>query len=270
MGPYREPRLSMLRSCCSSSAFGILIGLLVQTSYASTLTTAQFVTEFLQESQGEDAALVFLQFGADSSSPLGFTSTVDVSALSFSYALVPGSTYAGQSITLSGTGIYDPTLNTWALASSGMLGTVPWTTTGTDVITSLDFAFSSDRDLKDKDGNKIGDVHDDCVVDEKTLLSDCTFQFTDKDGKKVGKPFPVKDKLVEVPGTWSWNADGSAAGFVISSIGNSPFTGGSGSFTTVISAVPGPASIFLVGAGLFVIGTGFLLRRRQRRALHRT
>ena len=69
------------------------------------------LTQLMIENQGNDMTLLGLGFGVDPGSPVTFTSTVNASGMSFSFMPVSGSTYKGQLVTLSGSGVFNSTTN---------------------------------------------------------------------------------------------------------------------------------------------------------------
>ena len=258
----------MRRCSFQIMGFAVLLATFPNSGHATTLTPGEFINEFLMETQVENADAVFVQFGADSSSPLNFTSNVDLSKNSFSFQLVPGSTYLGMPMTLSGAGTFNAVLNTVILSASATLGATAWTTDGVDTITSGDVVYTSETNFK-REGVKIGDLTDACTVDEVKNTSDCFYTATDKDGGPIGAPFRGADPWIKVDDPkggkdirWNENIDGSEFNFVINSTGITPLAGGAGSFTTVISPVPEPSAFFLLGSSLAGI-LGFRFSRRN-------
>jgi hypothetical protein len=251
------------------AALALLIGIATRPAEAGVIftpnfTPTDFVTEYLMESQGEDAVFVKTMFGTDPHSPLHFSSFVDPTAMTFSFSLVPGSTYKGLSMTLTGSGAFDSSSNTWIISSSGMLGSTSWSTLGTDVITSdtmTDQGEKSNRDRIDEHGNKIGDIHDIVFIDKENPIRDFgTAILTDKDGKEIGKPFPIRT-IRRRTGAWNWEADGPD--FTVTSVGFTGPDGGTRSFTTTIAPVPEPSTLTLL-----TLGTVGLIGYRWRRRKH--
>jgi hypothetical protein len=81
-------------------------------------------------------------FGVNSSS-VSFDSFVDPLGTSISFAARPGSTYAGQALSLSVTGAFAPATQTWSFASIGSIGSNSLDGDGTLVLAA--FGAGNDR-----------------------------------------------------------------------------------------------------------------------------
>jgi hypothetical protein len=124
---------------------------------ASPISTTT-LTHLMIESEAVDADGLVLLFGPDFASHIVFSSLVDPLAMSYSYTSVPGSTYEGLSLTLSATGIFDPSTDTLAIASAGTLGADSWTSLGANLLAAGD-TDKGNVDMFDGDGKKKSDVH---------------------------------------------------------------------------------------------------------------
>lgn len=207
----------------------------------------------MMENQGENSVVIGKLFNADPSSQLSFASNVDLPALTFSFSLDPGSTYEGLPIALTGSGAFDASTGLWDASSSGTLGSASWTVSGT-------YSVSGDVRLEVSNIDvffpfkpfKIFDLHDVVVYDTKTGESGGTFHFTDAKGNrppcndliKAGCNWYLNDTLGK-DGKWTWTTTTDT--FRVDSSGDSPATGGTGSFSARISPIPEPHDLLLVG-----------------------
>jgi hypothetical protein len=116
---------------------------------ADTLDTKILLSEMLAEDLSENGGFVALLFGADGSSRIDLSSSVDPTSLTFSFMTSPGTTYLGQSLMMTGNGTLDSTMKTLAVSATGMLGSTAWSTVGAYQITSNNngFVFSGDQAL---------------------------------------------------------------------------------------------------------------------------
>ena len=214
------------------------------------------------ENQGENSAVIGALFGPDESSPLFFSSNVDVAGMAFSFSLKPGSTYLGLAITLSGSGVFDAVTDVWNASSSVTLGSASWTVTGTyggnpatdDSFLPPPFLPVSNFVI-DPGSRQYHDIHDLIFYNPATGESGGFFHFTDIHGIRSTPNFPITDHRNQ-DGTWSW--DTITDTFRIDSTGIS--LEGDGSFSTTISAIPEPSSVVLFGAGLL----GMMIRGWRR------
>lgn len=181
----------------------------------------------------------------------------------FSFSTDPGATYQGQSLALSGLGIFNPSTNVLVTSSSGSLGGESWTTFSYETVTAIGDGFSttSDSDLlaqqvKAFDRHRVTDLFPDGT-------STNFGWFTDKDGNKIpNSDFTSTDTWKPVnpnAGTWQYAESGSGLNFAVTSQGFSPVTGGTGSF--VASVVPEPSASLLFLGGLSMLWLAFARRR---------
>ena len=221
---------------------------------AAPLNQVQLLTELMIESQGDNAGYLGLMFGPDASSPLVFSSNVDPSGTTFSFSLNPGTTYQGQSLTLSGSGVFDPSTSMLTASSSGMLGSKAWTTSDSETVISNGdkFSVASDSNLFDPaakafDRHRITDLFSDGISVNAGF-------YTDKDGKKIpGSDFTSTDtwKLQNPDaGNWQYAENAPGLGFTVASQGFSPINGGAGSFTASVVPEPSASLLFLGGLGM--------------------
>jgi hypothetical protein len=228
---------------------------------ATPLTQVQLATELMIENQGDNAGFLGLMFGPDASSPLNFSSNVNSAGTMFSFSTDPGATYQGQSLVLSGLGVFNPSTNVLVTSSSGSLGGESWTTSGYETVTAIGDGFSttSDSDLfaqqvKAFDRHRVTDLFPDGKSTDFGW-------FTDKNGNKIpNSDFTSTDtwKLTDPnPGTWQYAESGLT--FAVTSQGFSPLTGGTGSF--VASVVPEPSASLLFLGGLSMLWLAFARRR---------
>lgn len=235
------------------------------------IISADELTDFMMEYQSEQLMMIGRLFGPAVGSPLSFSSTVDAAAMTYSFQLDPGSTYLGQSMTLSGLGVFDTAIDRFDRSAVGSLGDFEWTSAGTDVVGGLldDVTTGkSNEDFKDENGEKFMDIHDDKEYNKTTKKSKITTQLTKKDGSNDGEPNTGKDRL-RPDGSWELVQSVTQFDFEIVSNGFSPPGGGDGSFTSSVNQVPEPCTLAMLSAGMLAYGvfrSGSRLARQRRAA----
>lgn len=231
---------------------------------AATPQQIELLTHLMIENQGDNAGFLGLMFGPDPGSPLNFSSNVDPSGTTFSFSTNPGTTYQGQSLSLSGSGTFNPSMDVLTLSSSGTLGSDSWTTSGTETITGSGDIISSTAnfDLFNAAQQKAGDKERVATLYDRTNGTSVDIGvYTDKDGKPIpGGLFTSTDKYNKATGEWEFKeTPAGGLNFAVASQGFSPLTGGTGTF--VASVVPEPSASLLFLGGLSVLWLAFARRR---------
>jgi hypothetical protein len=266
-------------SCHIPWAAGICAAILTANPYPTfaSILSDDVIIEGLIENQAADAAYIARSFGPDAASPIQFQSSVNSALGTFSYSTLAGTTYLGQSLSLTGSGFFDSSSDTWSLQSNGSLGGSAWTQIGSgDVNGDLNNGpLSETFDWKIPiGGGHFLDFHSATSItvpsgSNTKATSNTTYIFTldDKPVLKIplsslddiGSPDPEKrgwkDSIDIDPG------GGGISAFTVTSGGTSPIDGTIGTFTVAIAPVPEPASLGLIGLGLLLVGT---LGRRQK------
>jgi hypothetical protein len=245
-----------------------MLGFLVMTAAPSVRAQqvqpfTQLLTQLMIENQGDNAGLLGLMFGPDPNSTLSFSSNVD---FGFSYSTNPGTTYQGQSLTLSASGIYFADIAVLKVLSSGTLGGTSWTTSSSEGI----FSGGGDDSFFGNAGSRSSGAQQE--GGEFRRSRGTGYNLTD--GTGLGEGVYARD-LQEIPGsdftsthrydpaTGEWEfkeTPVSGSGFLVNSQGTSPLTGGEGSF--VVAIVPEPPRSLLFLGGLSVLWLAFFARRR--------
>jgi len=223
----------------------------------------QTLTQLMIEDQGQEVSNIGLTFGADPSSSIKFASTTNPIAMSYSFTTMAGSIYEGLSLTITGTGLFDPTTNIMSVNSSTMLGSISYTSSGTNVIDlsagADDYNKFIDPTQTTKDGKKYNDEHQDSTIfpNGNSLVRG----YKTLNGSMVpGTENSGLDFSNSSSGAWNFSLEFPDAGIGVVSVGFSPPVGGAGTFTTTVVASE-PSSIALLGCGLF----GILITCRRRR-----
>ncbi len=224
------------------------------------------LTQLMIEDQGQETFDLVLDFGADPSSPIKFTSTVDPVAMSYNFATVSGSTYEGQALTITGNGLFNATTSVITVSSFTALGAASFTASGT---TTIDLTTNPKKDTEDtkytpnrktKGGITYNDVHRDTTEDTDGTSTDTGFLTLD--GTQIPKTmFDSENVFNTASGAWTFSQFSSDLDVGVTSVGFSPPTGGAGTFTTI--AVPEPSSIALFSCNVLVaLGLAMAFGRR--------
>lgn len=220
--------------------------------------TATDLVEFYLHAQSVDFMGVSALVGTPVPATLVFTQFLDPSALTFTWDLTPGQTYAGVPVSLHSAGGYNGALGQFAWTTTGFLGTDAVTATGTVI---------GDPDIDQTITVRRDSLH---VVGTYTPLPDNT---STNSGTVTNNTTGVSGSF---SGTDSYDAQRKAWRQTITygktttsfnvkvdtrSSCNTPACSGFGTGFVSIAQVPEPATLALVGAGVLAAGA---LRRRPR------
>ena len=230
------------------------------------------LTEVMMDVQGSEAILYGNLLGVNPTSPqsLSGTSSTDIANGSFTFSLNPGSTYLGQAISDSVQGQYNAATGSFDWTATGSWGSgTQWTETGNLVAAELQIIGGVPTwtlTSKQQVTVKLGDIPTPLysVPDQVTIYGDGLFEpalsvrTSDFDlwdgtigGTTIGSdrfdPFTGKNKFrpYKIQDLFNPKFIGpniQLLAFQQTTIGTTPMTGGSGTYTTTISSVPEPAS----------------------------
>ena len=249
-----------MRTC---SLLTVLLGLIVAlpvTGFAAPVDVAT-LTQLMIEDQGNDMTLLGLGFGVDPSSPVTFSSNVDLSTTSYSFMSAPGSMYEGQSLTIVASGVYDSTTSLLTTTASITLGATTYIDTGTlDLSVNSNYMNATELTPPMPTPFFAVDVTDDECFEKPGFFED--FCYYTNNGTKIPDSDYLSIVSMSLPG-WTFQNYGD---FLVSSVGSSPAAGGDGSFTATVSPVPEPSDLTLLAFGISVL-TGAKIRLRRNRSI---
>ena len=249
-------------------ALVVAFSILAHASFVHAASTNfQEVLETMMSTQTVDALFIVHIFAPQSATTLNFNSNLDPVARSFSYSLLPGQLYQGQSISLSANGSFDSVLGYYGHATSGQIGPQTWSAGGT--IQWL--------------GDPTGQVNTTVVIGGSIFHVTGSLEFEPSGaGRSTGMftftgshsgagpfgPYPGTDALLL--GQWEYTVQVPPNplvpdGGVLFSRGNVPFpNGGPGNFEVHIAPVPESSTLLPLGSSLAGLG-GFAWKRRHRK-----
>jgi hypothetical protein len=214
-------------------------------------------TELMMELQGMLATWLGINYGP--SEDLQFSSFTDVSSKTFSFNLLPGATYAGQSAMLTASGAFDALNNEWDYLASGSVGIDSWSATGTAVdppqhwFPEIDISRPLGPPTKVESSVSI-------TVTENAVFSQGTSVVRNATTNAIISQSAYSDAW-QLKGTkkdeWKWKTgqvSTSTGPMRVVSEGSSPVEGGVGQFTTRITAVPEPSMPALIIMATIAIG----------------
>lgn len=250
-----------IRTCSLLAALLGLIAALPATAFADPIDVPT-LTLLMIEDQGSDMTLLGQAFGANPSSPVMFTSNVNLSAMSYSFMSLPGSMYEGQSLTIADSGVYNTATNVFDTDASITLGAISFSLSGTTDISAFPYSAVSFLApapvLPMCNGMTVTDA-DVKIFPDGTDTVTLTNNNKPIPGCAVASSGGIKIPIMTQ--SWSYQASGNV---VVSSVGSSPLAGGTGSFTATVSPVPEPSSTALFAFGISVL-IGAKIRPRRRR-----
>ena len=254
-------------------ALVIAFSILAHASFVqATSTYFEEVLKTMMSTQMVDALSIVHILAPQSATTLNFTSNLDPVARSFSYSLLPGQLYQGQSISLSTNGSFDSILGIYAHATSGQIGPQTWSAGGT-----IQWV-----------GDPTGQVNTTVVIGGSIfhVTGSLEFEPSGGAGRSTGMftltgspsgpcgagpfgPYPGTDAFLF--GQWEYTVrvppnllvpDGG----VLFSRGNVPFpNGGPGNCEVHIAPVPEPSTLLPLGSSLAGLG-GFAWRTTATRS----
>jgi hypothetical protein len=115
--------------------YALMVSVSVLSTPVSVRADSVQLTELMIEVQGAQVELFAAAFGLVPGTSLTFNSNVDLSAMTFSYSLVPGSTYGGQPLTFSGSAEFNSTTGVLTVAGSGVFDAISFAMPGNQVAT---------------------------------------------------------------------------------------------------------------------------------------
>jgi hypothetical protein len=247
-----------------------LAGLTVAQPVAGSAATLDVstLTQLMIEDQGQDVFLLGLEFGF-APQAISFTSNVDAGAQSYSYTTVAGSKYLGEALSISATATFDPSTDIVTVDSSTTLGLLSYSTVATNTLTvAPDLVRDMEkRDIPEKmvDGMKVND-EEWRTLENRDNGRTIDLVYLTFNGKRVPiPPTPSIDMYRPLPGTWTFNQTSTALLFRVISSGSSSSTGGPGTFTSNLVAIPEPTTMTLLGLGVAgLIGKSRKWRGRSR------
>jgi hypothetical protein len=248
--------MSLDRGSVLALALVLAFSILARASFVqATSTYFEEVLETMMSTQMVDALSIVHIFGPQSATTLNFTSNLDPVARSFSYSLLPGQLYQGQSISLRTNGFFDSVLGIYGHATSGQIGPQTWSAGGTTQWV----------------GDPTGQVHTTVVIAGNIFHVKGSLEFEPSGGAGrstgmftfTGSPsgpggagpfgsYPGTDAFLL--GQWEYTVQVPPNplvpdGGVVFSRGNVPF-GGPGNFEVHIAPVPEPSTLLLLGSSL--------------------
>jgi len=253
----------------------VAFSILARASFVhATSTYFEEVLETMMSTQMVDGLSIVHIFAPQSATTLHFTSNLDPVARSFSYSLLPGQLYQGQSISLSTNGSFDSILGIYGHATSGQIGPQTWSAGGT-----IRWVGDPTRQVHTTvmiDGN-IFHVTGSLEFEPSSGAGRSTGMFTftgSPSGPRGADPFgPYPGTDAFLLGQWEYTVQVPPNplvpdGVVLFSRGNVPFpNGGPGNFEVHIALVPEPSTPLPLGSSLAGLG-GFAWRWQRRKQSH--
>lgn len=127
----RSSRPAPRRLARTCLAAGLAVLLLPTSTRAQREILSEVVHTMMHSLAGDATFGAFLAGGLGQTvGGVAFTTTVDPLARSFSYATLPGQTFAGQAFALSTTAVFNSAADRYEWTGTGQVGETRWTTSG--------------------------------------------------------------------------------------------------------------------------------------------
>jgi hypothetical protein len=254
--------MTRLKRLATSSAF---LAALLATSRASADFDITQLAEVLIQTAGADAVNLGGMFGGDASSPLGYTASLDLANKSFSYSTVAGSMYLGLPVSVQTSAVFNGVTGRYDITEMGSLGALSWSSSGAFAVVTGDPSFTLTIPIPfTKVTINVGGGY---VKGAAGTSSFGLFNFAQ--GGKVLIGLSGVDAIVNgvlVALDIKIDADAGGPQFRVHMDGGPiPANGGPFVFTQIITAVPEPGGLTLLGVGATILlGSRRLARPRAR------